>query len=152
MLSDLSLNVTHNLIRLDANAMQHGIEGRAPFLARPVLRLALNLPLEARVSGAAKGILSAVAARHLPPVFVRRRKVGGMLTPSLGWLTESARPGFLQDGMLRELLGITGPAWADLIRAAPPNQTFTLWTGEVWARLMVGGEAPAGVEAELWAS
>jgi asparagine synthase (glutamine-hydrolysing) len=150
MLSDLSLNLTHGLVRVDGNAMQNGIDVRLPFLNPEVLRLTVNLPLEARVAGRPKGILSEVGARHLPRPIVRRPKVGGLLMTSNRWITDAARPAFLRAGMLPELLEIDAARWLECIAAAPQDQLFTLWTAEVWARLAVAGRSVSEVETDLW--
>lgn len=150
MLSDFSLNLTPGLVRFDANIMQHGVESRSPFLDREVLRLVLNMPLEARVSGSPKGILDEVAARYVPRAIMRRPKVGGMLTGSSGWITEAARPEFLREGMLGQLLEIDAARWRQSLDVAPRDQVFAFWTAEVWARLTVGGASPDEVKQELW--
>ncbi|MDX6638737.1 MAG: hypothetical protein QOJ01_2248, partial [Solirubrobacterales bacterium] len=152
MLSDFPLNLTPGLVRFDANISQHGVESRSPFLDRELMRLALNMPLEARVSGSPKGILDEVAARYVPRPILRRPKVGGMLTGSNSWITEAARPEFLREGMLGQLLEIDAARWRQSLDAAPRDQVFALWTAEVWARLTVGGASPGEVEQELWAS
>ncbi len=150
MLGDLYL--VPALPRVDANAMQHGVEVRLPFIEPDVLRLTLNLPMQARVSGAPKGILSEVADRRLPRSIARRRKVGGMLTADNAWLTEHARPEFLRDSIARELAEIDAQTWARLLASAPVSQAFTLWTAEIWARLTAGGRTVDEVDAELWAA
>jgi hypothetical protein len=75
-----------------------------------------------------------------------------MLTGSNSWITEAARPEFLREGMLGQLLEIDAARWRQSLDAAPRDQVFALWTAEVWARLTVGGATPGEVEQELWAS
>ena len=120
LLADLSLTMPHLLNRWDGNAMQHAVEVRLPFLDRGVVSLALNLPLEARVMPRGhKGILSEVAAAHLPPAVLRRSKIAGLLLGSNRWIVEAARPEFLRDGMLREILEIDADRWGSCVDAAP---------------------------------
>jgi len=152
MLADASQTLPHLLHRMDGNAMQHAVEARLPFLDRGVVGLALNLPLEARVVGAQKGILSELAAAYLPRAVVRRPKVAGMLLGSDRWITDAARPEFLRDGMLRGVLELDADRWGRCVDAAPAEQSLTLWSAEVWCRLVLAGASPGSVEAELWRS
>jgi asparagine synthase (glutamine-hydrolysing) len=151
MLSDFSINLTPGLVRFDANIIQHGVESRTPYLDRGFLRLAFNMPLEARVSGAPKGLLTDLAARHVPEAILKRPKMGGMLTRSNSWLTDAARPDFLGDGTLRQLLEIDIAHWREILATAPRDQVFALWTAEIWARLTVDGKTTGEVSHELWA-
>jgi asparagine synthase (glutamine-hydrolysing) len=152
LLADLSLTMPHLLNRWDANGMQHGVEVRLPFLGQGVVSLALNLPLEARVMPRQKGLLADVAATHIPKAVLRRPKVGGMLLGSDRWITEAARPEFLRDGMLRDVLELDADHWRRCVDAATGLQGFTLWSAEVWSRLVVAGGSSSAVEAELWLS
>ena len=152
LLADLSLTMPHLLNRWDANGMQHAVEVRLPFLGQGVVSVALNLPLEARVMPRQKGILADVAAAHVPKAVLRRPKVGGMLLGSDRWITEAARPEFLRDGMLRDVLELDVDHWRRCVDAATGLQGVTLWSAEIWSRLVVAGGSSSSVEAELWLS
>jgi len=65
------------LRKVDAASMSAGVEARAPFLSHPFAAAALGLPeREARLGRKRKGLLRAVALRHLPPGPIERRKMG----------------------------------------------------------------------------
>ena len=138
------------LNRMDKDAMGRSVETRLPFVDPSVVRLALNLPLEARTYPRLKGILRDVGRRHLPRAVAIRPKQGGMAFDARRRIEEAARPGFLQDGLLRELLGVRAERWRQLTEAVTPRIGFRLWTGEIWARLFVEGASAERVESELW--
>jgi hypothetical protein len=41
--------------------------------------------------------------------------------------------------------------WAAAVADADESQLMTLWTGEIWHRLTIGGEPVDAVERALWA-
>jgi asparagine synthase (glutamine-hydrolysing) len=149
-LADLSLTLPHLLHRMDASAMQNAVEARLPFLDPKVVRLALNLPLEARVLPRQKGVLGELALQRLPRAAIRRPKVGGMMVDCGRWLAEASRPEFLGDGALREILEIPGAAWRAQVRAAPDSQAITLWSAEAWCRIALHDASDEDVERALW--
>ncbi len=151
MLSDFPLNLTQGLVRFDANVSQFGVESRSPYLDRELLRFAFNAPLEQRVCGPEKGILTDVAGRYVPKATLKRPKMGGMLTRSNDWLTSAARPEFLREGMLPELLELDAGRWREVLDTVPRDQVLSLWTTETWARLTLAGKSRDEVEEELWA-
>ncbi len=138
------------LNRMDKDAMGRSVETRLPFLDPAVVALALNLPLEARTYPRVKGILRDVGRRHLPRAVANRPKQPGMVFDARARIGEAARPGFLQDGMLRELLAIPAERWQQLVETATPRVAFRLWTGEIWTRLFIDGAGVRQVEDELW--
>lgn len=140
------------LNRMDKDAMASSVETRLPFLDPAIVRLALNLPLRARTYPRVKGIVRDVGRRHLPRAIAKRPKHPGMLFDARLRIEERARPEFLQDGLLRELLSVTAADWRELTGTAPPRVGFRLWTGEIWARLFVDGDSVARVDSELWRS
>ena len=76
------------LVKFDRVSMAHGLEGRAPYLAPPVVEAGLSLPLAQRMSGdTSKVALRRVASRWLPEAIVRRPKQGFVL-PMARWLAE----------------------------------------------------------------
>jgi asparagine synthase (glutamine-hydrolysing) len=138
------------LNRMDKDAMARSVETRLPFLDPAVVDLAVNLPLEARTYPRLKGILRDVGRRHLPRAIAIRPKQAGMHFDARRRTEEAARPSFLRDGMLRELLGMPADRWERLIESSTPRVGFRLWTAEIWARLFVEGASLAAVEGELW--
>ena len=138
------------LNRMDKDAMGRSVETRLPFLDPAVIELALNLPLEARTFPRLKGILRDVGRRNLPRALANRPKQVGMVFDARARIEEAARPAFLRDGMLRELLAIPAERWRRLTEAANPGAAFRLWTGEIWTRLFIDGADVERVEDELW--
>ena len=151
LLGDLSRNALPFLLnRMDKNAMQASVETRVPFLDPHVVGLALNLPLEHRVGLERKSLLRAVAARHLPAELAARPKQVGLELDSGRWFEGAARPSFLWDGSLREVLGVPAARWRSRLSHLTGNQGMAAWTGEIWCRLALEGSAPSVVESELW--
>jgi asparagine synthase (glutamine-hydrolysing) len=149
LLGDLSTYLPHLLNRQDRNTMQASIETRVPFLDPAVVALAVNLPLEARTRPLRKGVLRDLGARHLPRGVSKRAKVGFGFDVRR-YLEPAARPAFLLDGALRELLGAPRDEWRATVEAAASHQALRLWTGEAWCRLFLEGKSVREVESELW--
>ncbi len=64
------------LAKVDRMSMRHGVEVRAPFLAKSVAAFAETLSAEECVGRGGKGLLKDLADRHLPEGWVERRKQG----------------------------------------------------------------------------
>jgi asparagine synthase (glutamine-hydrolysing) len=152
LLRELSTYLPHLLNRLDKNTMQASIETRVPFLDPNLAALALCLPLEARMEPGRKGVLRDLADRHLPPEVARRQKRGFGFDVRR-YIEPAARPEFLLDGALRELLGVDREPWkAAIVPARSAAQALRLWSGEVWCRVVLEGQPTGEVEAALWRS
>jgi asparagine synthase (glutamine-hydrolysing) len=137
-------HLPHLLNRQDKTTMRNSIETREPFLDPDVVALALNLPLEARVEPTRKAILREVARRWIPITLIERSKLGFSFEV-IDYFRAAARPEFVSDGMLRELVGdCTHSMWR------PRAVGMRIWTAEVWARLFLGRESVAAVEEALW--
>ncbi|MDQ6915981.1 MAG: asparagine synthase-related protein, partial [Actinomycetota bacterium] len=149
LLGDLRLYLPHLLNRQDKNTMQESVETRVPFLDPGVVALALNLPIEARVLPLRKGVLRDLGRRHLPRAVAARAKVGFGFDVRR-YLAPAARPEFLADGLLREVLGFAAPEWAAATAGLAHDQALRVWTGEAWCRLFLAGQSVADVEAALW--
>ena len=149
VLGDLGTYLPHLLNRQDKNTMQHSIETRVPFLDPDVVALALNLPLEARATPERKGVLRDLARTHLPRGVAGRAKLGFGFDVRR-YLDGAARPEFLADGRLRDVLGIPAGEWGEAVAHLSSAHALRLWSGEIWCRLFLDGEADAGVEADLW--
>jgi len=130
--------------------MAASVETRVPFLDPDVVRLAVNLPLEARTGPRLKGILRDVGRRNLPKRIAYRPKYPGMLFDARGCIERAARPEFLASGVLREVLELPRAAWLDLLEKTGPRAGLGLWTAEIWVRLFLEGQDVERVEAELW--
>jgi asparagine synthase (glutamine-hydrolysing) len=151
LLSELSGGVLPLLLnRMDKNAMQASVEARVPFLDPQLVSLVLNLPLEHRVGPEPKGILRDVAAAHLSRRVARRPKQIGLECDVRRYLLAGARPEFLEQGSLRETLGIERERWETTVRQCGESHALSLWTAEIWCRLTLEGEPRAAVESELW--
>ena len=140
LLRELSTYLPHLLARQDKNTMQASIETRVPFLDPNLAALALCLPLEARMEPGRKGLLRDLADRRLPREVARRQKRGFGFDVRR-YIEPSARPEFLADGALRELLGVAKERWAAAVFPAPSAaQALRLWSGEVWCRAVLDGQ------------
>jgi asparagine synthase (glutamine-hydrolysing) len=149
LLGDLSTYLPHLLNRQDKNTMQASIETRVPFLDPGVVGLALNLPLPARTQPLRKGVLRDLGSRHLPRAVARRAKVGFGFDVRR-YLAPAVRPEFLREGALRDVLQVSRADWDALAAGAASHGALRLWTGEIWCRLFLEGQADATVEAALW--
>jgi asparagine synthase (glutamine-hydrolysing) len=150
LLRELSSYLPHLLNRQDKNTMQASIETRVPFLDPDVVSLALCLPLEARMEPSRKGVLRDISDRHLPQEVARRRKRGFGFDVRR-YIEPRARPEFLLDGALRELLGVDRARWAKATVPAPSAaQALRLWSGEVWCRAVLEGQPTDEVTDALW--
>jgi asparagine synthase (glutamine-hydrolysing) len=151
LLGDLSGGVLPLLLnRMDKNAMQSSVEARIPFLDPQLVSLVLNLPLEHRVGPEPKGVLRDVGARHLTPQVARRPKQVGLECDMRRYLLAGARPEFLKQGALREALGIEHQRWQAIVSRCGEDNALSLWTAEIWCRLMLDDQPRACVESELW--
>lgn len=148
-LKELGTYLPHLLNRQDKSTMQRSIETRVPFLDPDLVALALNLPLEARIEPLRKGVLRDIGYRHLPKSVVRRPKIGFGFDVR-GYLEPAARPEFLGDGHLRQVLGVAREPWSEAIADADAAQALRLWSGEIWCRTVLEGQATPDVEAALW--
>jgi asparagine synthase (glutamine-hydrolysing) len=149
LLGDLRTYLPHLLNRQDKNTMQESIETRVPFLDPAVVALALNLPVEARILPLRKGVLRDLGRAHLPPAVAARAKVGFGFDVRR-YLAPAARPDFLREGMLRDVLGLSAAEWADATAGLAHDQALRVWTGEVWCRLFLDSQPVAAVERALW--
>jgi asparagine synthetase B (glutamine-hydrolysing) len=134
---------------MDKNALQSSVEVRVPFLDPELVALIVNLPLKARIGPQPKGILRDVARRSLPARVARRPKRIG-LSPDTHRLIAPARPGFLEDGRLREILAVPAADWRQLLRDLTSLEAARAHTAEIWCRLFLDGQGAHAVEAELW--
>jgi asparagine synthase (glutamine-hydrolysing) len=150
LLGDLGSILPPLLHRMDANNMQSSVEARVPMLEAPMVNLAVNLPLEARVTPFSKGLLRESARRRLPRAIIVRPKVRGMNFSPGSWLAERARPDFLLDGVLRELFQIEAGAWIRLVERSEADRVVRLWSAEIWCRSALEGKPDEVIDRELW--
>jgi asparagine synthase (glutamine-hydrolysing) len=150
LLSRLDYTLCWLLNRMDKNAMQRSVETRVPFLEPGVVKLALNLPLEARVGPWSKGILRDVARRVLPWSVAHRPKIYGMDFDAGVWIEQAAHGRFLSDGLLRETLQIPEAEFDEVVSAADGLLKLRLWSAEVWCRSVFAGHSVQVIEEELW--
>jgi asparagine synthase (glutamine-hydrolysing) len=155
MLGGHLLSLLH---RNDRMGMAASVESRFPYLDEEVVRLALNLPIRAKLRWGArlhdhkhpflrdKAVLRAVAARHLPPDVALRPKDG---FPSVGHEHLTVSPGFFRDGWLAEVLHWSRDGIDRLCTVEPPVIAARLASVEVFGRLFARDEAAAAVTAHL---
>jgi len=150
LLGRLDFTLSHLLNRMDTNMMQVSVEARVPFLDPRLVDLALNLPLETRVSPWSKGILRDVARRLLPWTIAHRPKIYGMDFDAGVWIEEAANPRFLTAGMFRELFEIPNREFAETIASARGSLRVRLWSAEVWCRSVFAADSTSTIERDLW--
>lgn len=115
--ADLALYLPFDLLaKTDAASMAVPIEVRAPFLDRRLAAIALGLPSAVLLAGGRKGLLRAIARRHVPASAVDRPKQG-FAVPLARWFREDG-PGLRP--RLAELAGLAGVAGAGEHAAADP--------------------------------
>jgi asparagine synthase (glutamine-hydrolysing) len=144
---DIATYLPHLLNRQDKTTMQASIETRVPFLDPDVVALALNMPLELRIEPERKGLLRELARRRLPAGVADRPKIGFGFDVG-AYIGSAARPEFLTEGRLREVLEVDRATWSE---AVADQQSLLVWTGEIWCRLFLDGETVDAVEDALWA-
>ena len=150
---DLATYLPHLLNRQDKSTMQCSIETRVSFLDPEVVALALNMPLEQRIEPERKAPLRAMARRLLPEGVADRPKVGFGFEVDRYLGGGAARPEFLADGRLREVLGVASrDEWRASVASAAGQSALLLWTGEIWCRLFLDGDSVEAVEDALWAA
>jgi asparagine synthetase B (glutamine-hydrolysing) len=135
---------------MDKNVMQASVEARVPFLEPELVRLVLNLPLEARVGPWSKGILRDVARRVLPWSIAHRPKIYGMAFDARTWIEAAANPRFLDDGLLRDSLRIPKDEFTHVVAEGNHVVRVRLWSAEVWCRSTLAGQSIDEIERELW--
>jgi asparagine synthase (glutamine-hydrolysing) len=150
LLNRLDYSLCWLLNRMDENAMQVSVETRVPFLEPELVKLAMNLPLEARVGPWSKGILRDVARRVLPLSVAHRPKIYGMDYNAASWVEAAADPDFLNDGMLRDTLRIPDEAFRESVSEREPASRLRLWSAEVWCRSVFAGHSIGQIEQALW--
>ena len=150
LLSHMSYTLGHLLNRMDKNMMQCSVETRVPFLDPRVVAFAVNAPLQHRVGPWTKGILRDVARRLLPVSVAHRPKIYGLNFDAGEWIGAAANPGFLLDGMLRGLRGVSRETLASEVAATGGADLVRIWSTEVWCRSMLGGHSVESIEADLW--
>jgi asparagine synthase (glutamine-hydrolysing) len=150
LLNQLDYTLSWLLNRMDKNVMGASVEARVPFLEPDVVKLVLNLPLEARVGPWSKGILRDVARRVLPWRIAHRPKIYGMDFAASGWIAQAADQRFLADGILRETLRIPEVEFRRVLSAAAGSPSLRVWSAEVWCRSVFAGNSIDEIERELW--
>jgi asparagine synthase (glutamine-hydrolysing) len=76
------------LVKFDRMSMAHSLEGRAPYLAPPIVAAGLGLPPSERLKGPlSKVALRRIASHWLPPEILARPKQGFVLPMAL-WLKQ----------------------------------------------------------------
>jgi hypothetical protein len=91
-----------------------------------------------------------VARRVLPWSVAHRPKVYGMDFDAAGWIEKAADPVFLNDGLLREKLGIPSDEFAGVLSGTEGLPKLRLWSAEVWCRSVFEGNSIEEIEGVLW--
>jgi asparagine synthase (glutamine-hydrolysing) len=150
LLAHLDYTLCWLLNRMDKNAMQMSVETRVPFLEPEVVKLVLNLPLEARVGPWSKGILRDVARRVLPWSIAHRPKVYGMGFDTSEWIEEAADHAFLTNGILREKLQVPEDEFKQAATSLDGSMRLRMWSAEIWSRSVFAGHSIEQIERDMW--
>jgi asparagine synthase (glutamine-hydrolysing) len=132
------------LTKMDVSAMAHSVEARSPLLSKELIEFAASIPTSMRLRGlTTKYLLKKLAARHVPPEIVYRRK-RGFVMPISRWLRNELLVN------MRSVLQSKSFADRDWIRPEAVNRMiaehcarqrnwgerlWTLFVLELWARL-----------------
>lgn len=81
----------NGLVKTDRATMAASIEARVPFLGNPLIDLVMPQPAAVRLQHGPKGVLKALAQRHLPDEVWNRPK-RGFTVPETDYLTRRWRP------------------------------------------------------------
>jgi asparagine synthase (glutamine-hydrolysing) len=139
MLGDLADFLTPLLRRLDRMSMGASVECRVPFLDHRLVEKVINLPLGFRVGKRVdKWVLKEVAARHLQPNIVKRRKVG-FPVPLNDYIAPFAQIDLFQRGFCNEIVGLHSRGIQEVITSWQTNiqAFFNLVSLELWGRLFI---------------
>ena len=150
LLTQLDYSLCWLLNRMDKNVMQASVEARVPFLEPDVVKLVLNLPLEARVGPWSKGILRDVARRVLPWQIAHRPKIYGMAFDARAWIEAAANPTFLTHGLLRDTLQIPQTEFDTVLANGNHVVKVRLWSAEIWCRSTLAQHTIGQIEQDLW--
>lgn len=134
--------------------MAASIESRVPFLDHPLTEWVAALPQNMKLRGTTtKWILRAAMAGRLPAPILSRRKMG-FPVPVGSWLRGAWRP-LLDEYVLSPRSRQRGLFDAVYVKQVVQehlkgaNHSERLWallTFEMWARIFLDGEAPAGMQ------
>jgi len=144
----------HLLSIVDRMAMAHGLEVRPPFMGHRMVEFAAAIPASLKLKGTRlKYILRRVAARHLHPALVRRKKQGFGF-PLAYWLRGELRP-LLLEVMRRSRFieaGIFEPGYVHGLMEehleGKRDHNYRLWlllNLELWHRLFLEGQSVEAV-------
>ena len=143
------------LVKTDVATIAYGLEARSPFLDPGVVELAARIPAGVKTARLEpKRLLKRLAARHVPPEVVYRRKHGLAVPLDAGMrgpLGRAARGVLLSDDALAR--GIFAPSAVRRIlddhreaRAEHGSRIWVLLIPELWTRMFVDRSlAPADV-------
>ena len=133
----------------DKAAMRSSLEYREPFLDTDLVRLVLNLPLEAKTFPEIKAILRDAARPHLPSSVLTRKKIG--FTYNTDRLLEGTiQPSFYENTMLEEILGVKNKKIAKWFEPGRGRATFRVCSAEVWLRHFIAGQTIEEIAENLW--
>lgn len=146
------------LHKADRMSMAHGLEVRSPFLDVDLVNLALSIPDEVRLPAReTKPLLRRLAKRRLPTEVVHARKRGfgvplddwfrGPLKAGAADLFESSH--LVTDGVFKPRYW--EPYWKEhqAQRANHGERLYALLALELWHRMFLSGDLPAGRPAPL---
>ncbi len=138
------------LVKVDVASMAHGLETRSPLLDHVLLEWAAGIPAEARMAGGrTKALFKAAMQPYLPPVILRRKKMG-FGAPIDEWLRHELKD-LAHDTLLSPAARERGVMRPDYVRrlldehcAGRADHHTRLWALlmlELWFRTWIDGAA-----------
>lgn len=136
------------MLLLDRMTMIHSLEGRVPFLHRPLMELAMGIPGSLKAPGGLrKGLLRSLAADLLPAALLDQPK-RGFNSPVSQWIRGSF--GDQVVSLLTEERSLSRPWWKrrtleSFVRSRPArgahqHRLFLLFVLEIFCRVHLDGE------------
>jgi len=132
------------LTKMDVSTMAHSVEARSPLLSKELIEFAARIPTSLRLRGySTKYLLKKLAARHVPPEIIYRKK-RGFVMPVARWfrteLSRSMRLVLLSESF-RDRGWIKPEAVAGMVEQHCSGQKdwsqqlWTMFVLELWARV-----------------
>jgi len=149
LLAEKGMHMAVSFDQIDKVTMRSSLEYREPFLASELVRLAANLPLECKLWPQTKGVLRAVAARHLPDAVIKRKKIGFTFNTDR-LFKDCVRPSFFASTMLEELFEVPNKKIAKWFEPDRGRATFRICSAEIWMRHFIAGQEIGEIGEALW--
>ncbi|MFT4551336.1 MAG: asparagine synthase (glutamine-hydrolyzing) [Verrucomicrobiales bacterium] len=149
IMAEMRLHMAIAFDQQDKATMRSSLEYREPFLDTDLVRLVVNLPLEAKIFPEIKAILRDAARPHLPEPVLTRKKLGFTYNTD-HLLEERIRPSFYTNTILEQILGVKSKKVAKWFEPGRGRATFRVCSAEIWLRHFIEGESIEEIGEALW--